>query len=72
MGDMWLNEAQWRNHHTISHLSSRRRCCRPTHTHTDEHRRTHTQTEAGCDELEMRALVNINTALRIFAQQEPF
>lgn len=34
MGDVWLNEAQWRNDHTISHLSSPRHCCRPTHTHT--------------------------------------
>lgn len=41
MGDVWLNEAQWRNRHTISHLSSLRHCRRPTRAHT--HTPTQTQ-----------------------------
>lgn len=45
MGDVWLNEAQWRNRHTISHLSSLRHCCRPTHTRTQTLPHAHTQTQ---------------------------
>ncbi len=42
MGDVWLNEAQWRNRHTISHSSSLRHCYRPAHK-SPTHTHTHTQ-----------------------------
>lgn len=43
-----------------------------THTHTYIRTRPHTNTEAGWDEPEMRAIVNINTGPHIYARQELF